>query len=948
MHKTYTILICLTLLIILIGCSKDASPLAPSMTNGVSPEFNPQLAVSDYAPSGIISGGMSALGLYQAHINTDTLSGELIPFRTSALTDSLEIVDITNFLTMAPCVDCVKLDSIGLDAKGNISLRIGIKHPFDAPDLEGEISGANRADLHIFNIEGTIIGDSGLPFEFTELGETIDSFRLINADGYSKYLDQTLETVFPSTATIHPYILHFDDYTLGNFDPASATGFSDVITPTGNLVMAMGADYDFKNYVFSYPSGGNLDFIFAVGCSFGVSVESWEGRLEPEYRIPQFNKKAASEIDVRVTDWSFIAGDTESTVSIEVDVMDINHGVAVGEALDEMAHDSSVAQIALDIPGFLLEQFSATDPEPKNTIDHVRTDPYIFEITLTNTAGGTQAAYPALLKVTDSYPPASNTHPYLTGMDGLARIEPGASSTFDSLFVIDEFATYLAFILAEPGAEPTCQITTDPSPAEVEQGTAIEFDASGSIDDGIIETYEWDFDYDDVTFNSEASGAVISRFICVPGTHTVAVKLTDDELDSSICTVDVTITADDGAIEGFAADQKILGATSLEPFILNTSNRAIAAWKNNLYIVMNSNLPTDASENIFFMRSTDLGITWETPIQLTSYPAADEAWAREANLAIGKNTGDIFIQFQSDWKSYDATGNYKYDVFFTMSSDEGVTFTGPVQVNDDSPGASDQLAGSIAVDDSTSPSIIYIAYENREDANDFNIFSATALSNDTSTWAITQIDNDTVLKSMHPAIYVNPTDSSVNVAWVDPVNLGGTGQILFDRSIDNAATWGDDISIFTVSSNNGPFETCLAIAPSSGIPGVIWRDVDTGDSTCFHRFAIAESADGATWTAPVNLTDGGTKYCWSGTLDVSSDGRWFAVLEQDITHDTDWKAMFTESSDGITWTTPVQVDDENKVFGLSMVLDDCNTVHVIWGDVREDGVNNELFYDFGS
>lgn len=947
MQKTLAIYICLIALLILSGCSKGVSVLTPSSHDSASLNFNPPLVVSDYGASGIISGGMSALGLYEAHINSDNLSGEFIPLRTSALTDSLEIVDITSYLSMAPCIDCVKLDSIGLDAKGNLTLKIGIKHPFDAPDLEGEISGTNRADLHIFNIEGTIIGNSGLAYEFTATGETIDSFRLLNADGYSKYLDQTLETIFPTTATIHPYILHFDDYTLGNFDSESTTGFSDVAAPTGNLVMAMGADYDYKNYVFSNPAGGDLNFTFAVGCSFGVSTNTWEDRFEPEYRIPQYNKKAASEIDVRVTDWSFIAGDTASTVIIEVDVMDINHNVDVGVALDEMAFDSSVSEIAIDIPDFLLEQFSVTDPEQKPSMSQGRTDPKIFEITLTNTAGGTQAAYPALIKITDAYPPASNTHPALIGMDGLGRVAPGASIS-GSLFEIDEFATYLAFILAEPGSEPTCQITTDPSPAEVVQGIAIQFDASGSIDDGTIESYEWDFDYDGVTFDSEISGAVTSRFICIPGIYTVALMITDNDLDSSICTVDVTITADDTAIEGFAVDQNILSSSELEPYILNTSNRAIAAWKNNLYIVMNSNLPTDSSENLFFMRSTDLGTTWDTPIPITSYPADDEAWTREANLAIGNNTGEIYIEYQSDWLSYDTTSTYKYDVFFTMSSDEGLTFSDPVQVNDGTPGTSDQLAGSIAIDDSVTPSRIYIAYENRESPSDYNIFSATALSNDVSTWTVAQIDDDTVLKSMHPSIYVHPIDNSVNVAWVDPVNLGGAGEIRFDRSIDNAATWGDDISIFTVVSNNGPFETCLSITPTGGIPGVMWRDVDTGDSTCFHRFAMAESADGATWLAPVNLTDDGTKYCWSGTLDVSSDDRWFAVLEQDITRDLDWKAMFVESTDGITWTTPVQVDDANKVFGLSMVLDDCNTVHVIWGDIREDGVNNELFYDFGS
>ncbi|MFH1514515.1 MAG: PKD domain-containing protein [bacterium] len=947
MHRFIISILLFTLIMIFWGCSKGSPVAAPASADyRVSYESLPVL-VSDSDRTGAIKGGFGAIGLFQVFVDATNLSGEMIPLRSTLSTDVLEIVDITNFLTLSPCSDCVKLESIGLDTKSNLVLEIGIRHPFDAPNLEETASGTNRADLHVFNVEGTIIGESGQPFEFAGLGETIDSIRLLNADGYSKYLDQSLESIFPTTASIHPYILHFDDYTAGNFDPANPNGFTDVSAPSGNLVMAMGSDYDFKNYTFAYPTSGTLDFIFAVGCSFGLSVGSWMDRLEPEYRIPQFNKKAASEIDVRVTDWSFAAGDDQSTVTVEIDVMDINQGVTVGEGLDEMAQESSVSEIVIDIPGMLIEPLVISDPVPEGGMSQGRTDPYTFEVILTNTAAGMASAYPALIKVTDSYAAGSNANPLLVGMDGVARFDPG-DNALDNLFAMDEFATYYAFILAEGGIEPICLITTDPSPPDVEQGTIITFDGSTSTDDGTIDSYEWDFDYDGATFDPESSGAVVNGYICVPGAYTVALRITDNELIESICTVDITILEDTGEIDGWSTDQLLIGSTSVEPFILNTSNRAIATWQNYLFIVMNSNLPEEASENIFFIRSTDMGLTWDTPIQVTKYPAEDNAWTREANLVVDENTGDIFVQFQSDWESFNTSGNYKFDVFFVMSSDQGKTFSNPVRVNDDTIGASNQYAGSIAVDDSVSPSRIYIAYENRAISNDLNIFVATALADDVANWTLTQIDDSTSKKSMHPSIFASDFDSSVNVAWVDPVNQGGTGKLLFDRSDDSGTTWSDDVGVFTVQSNNGPFETCLATVESTGIHGIIFRDVSSTNNTCTHRFVMSETPAGDTWGAPVNLTGGETQYCWAGTLDVSPDGKWVAVFEQDYNRENDWRALYSDSNDGITWTTPVQVDDQNSVFGLSMVLDRCSTVHVVWGDTRTDDLTNELYYDFGS
>ena len=920
-------------LIALIGCSSGTSPIEP-----VKPS-NDQGKIIDSLPVGIAdsNSGSGALGIFDVHIDARSLSGEMIPVRTAQSSDVLEIVDITKFMTYAPCSDCVKMKSVSLDYAGNLILSIGIRHPFPAADPDLPASKSNRADLHVFNVEGTIFGDSGSSITFPSTGEVVDSFLLVNADGYSKYLDPIIDPTYPTTATIHPYILHFNDYTSGNFDPANAMGFASVTDPppSGNLVMPMGSNYDYKNYKFSYPAGGTLDFKYVVGCSFGISTDGISNALNPVYRVPQFNKKAASELSAKVTDWSYIAGDTASTVTIKVTAVDVNSGVAVGTALNEMAHDSSIARVVIEVPGFLSTPLDIANPTTN-------------EFVLTNTAGGSASSYPALVKVVDSYPVGANESPLLTGYDGLGQVPAGATSTFDSLFAIDEFATYYAFILREPGAVPSCVITTTPTNLTIEQGTLITFDGSGSTDDGSIVAYEWDFEYDGSTFTTQAEETSVGWYICEPGAHQVALRLTDDDFNESICTVDVTVTANTGPIDGWGTDKLVTPTTlTWEPFIQNTSNRAVEAFGDDLYLVMNSNLPTDKSENIYFMYSHNLGLTWSEPVKITHYPDTDKAWTREANLAVDKSSGDIYITYQGDWESFHASTKYRFDVFALKISGNLSIVGDPVRVNPQELGLSNQNAGSIAVDSSVAPVKIYVAYEDRTSSADVNINVATASANAFDTWTEIKID-DTAKASQHPSIVVNPTDNSVNVAWVDPKNNGGMGRVLFDRSTDNGTTWGEDIIVRASPVSTGPYETCLAINPVNGIPAVMWREVSTESNNCKHYFSIAETSLGDIWNDQVNLSGTATKFCWSGTLDVSSTGRWVAVFEKDTQQSSDWKAVFVESTDdGTTWTEPVQVDDANWVFGLSMAMDDCGTAHVVWGDIRTDQKTNDLYTDSG-
>jgi len=221
-------------------------------------------------------------------------------------------------------------------------------------------------------------------------------------------------------------------------------GFDSVTDPppSGNLVMAMGCDYDYQDYAFNID--GTFDFIYAVGCTYAVSSSKQSERFSPEYRVPQHNKKAASEVHVEITRNELMAGTAASDADIEIQIVDISHGVSAGTGLDEILSTSDAASVSIDIPSILSSP--AVSTSSTSGTGHDPTDPLIFEFTIQNEQSADEGTYFGLVEVLDSYAPGQNVLSILNEMDGIKRMEP-IENPLDGLFTISEFATYQFFTI---------------------------------------------------------------------------------------------------------------------------------------------------------------------------------------------------------------------------------------------------------------------------------------------------------------------------------------------------------------------------------------------------------------------------------------------------------------------------------------------------------------------
>ena len=897
-----------------ISCSGSSPVDTPSAENINNLDFDSSLLISDRDTNGSPVGGTGLLGVFQAHIDIKTLRGDFTPIRTTASEDVLEVVDITNFLLLAPCFDCINFKSVSMNSDNNLVLEIGIKHPFRAPDLLYPPTAQNRADLHVFNVEGIIIleGDASDTTACQYMEITVGPVVLANADGYSPYLDSVIDPIYPTAANVHPYILHFDNFTKGNFFRANECGFDDIVNPVGNLVMKQGSDWDYKEYEFHLDNLTEpFDFIYAVGCTYGISAESKGVRLTPTYRIPQFNKKAATKVYVSeiidVPPLGFVGGDALTSETLVIHVLDMNYGVAVGEDLDEMRFASNIVDIKVEIPSVVNGLVTISNPIPTGGSSRNPLDPLTFEITLDNDLAAVEGIYTGLVKVTDSYPVDINV---AVDGDGISRVSPN-QSPLDGLFDIPEFATYAGFSVDVARANEVpdaCFVNNLPSGFDPYKNQTITFDATCSTDiDGSIVLYEWDFEYSAPTFTVDDTGLIVEHAYSTAGDYTIALRVTDDGSppESDIETQDLTVIVEPPV--AFGTNEIVINGVyvddSIGYFAIPVGSHYADSHGDTIYAVAISD---DSPSDVFCVRSDDKGATWITPagqvnssapalmesvsLKLTNSGYADVAWIcfdfmgkvyhSRAMSAYNFST-DVLIDepMLGSMISHSVYGDniiyttylelgpmFNFDVVVTTSTDEGANWSTPVNIA--------ESAGSIS---------------NEEE------FSVTTETDDNGTLHAVYIDD-----ASGEIRYTQSTDQGTSFSSYVPVaTINGYSPLIrlyFSLSIDVSAD-GDDIYVAYKTEDAGVMQIWCASSINNGGSSFTLKRVDDATTNCDKPCIVLDEygwvyivyLDGLN-NRDVRVTKSRDKNTtWDASLLVNNDGTGAAQRAPSITVDDELK-----------------------------------------------------------
>lgn len=502
-------LVLVMLILVSIGCSSSSdTPLTP--------QYNKHDTISDNVPiigASLYQNGYfnatGLLGMYELFVEPSTNTAELVAKRSSSIGESY-VVNGISFFTIKPCAECLKLKSLALEPPF-IKAVFTISHPFEKGNVGDPPTAMNRLDLDVFDLTLIVVPVESLPTEYPLTHASAYLEICANADGYTRELE---EAVNDSAAC--PYFLVVDD--------------SDTGTSTFNL-FEMGT----KNVEFdAWFAGGLFDLYLTMG--YGASAIK-ANRLNPTYYNPEFNRKAAWKVTVTPPTESWLDNDNTTTQDVTVQVYDWQIGANVDSELTnptDIYAASEVSEVTVEIPGMNNILPTANTPDSgMGTPD----SPHIFTLPIANENLLAEGDYISLVKVTDERLPPASPAPGET--DALVDVPDGTNISY---MAIPEFATYQTFaatVVHVIDCGPVTGSITDPvcPISGITSGEFISFtaEASSANDGDPIVLYEWDHDYDGITFDAEFTGATadVGPFEnpnCpdpTPVTYTVAVRATD-------------------------------------------------------------------------------------------------------------------------------------------------------------------------------------------------------------------------------------------------------------------------------------------------------------------------------------------------------------------------------------------------------------------------------------
>jgi len=322
------------------------------------------------------------------------------------------------------------------------------------------------------------------------------------------------------------------------------------------------------------------------------------------------------------------------------------------------------------------------------------------------------------------------------------------------------------------------------------------------------------------------------------------------------------------------------------------------------------------TSNIFFSRSTDGGVTFSTPTNLSA--TMTTALFSVPQIAVD-TAGNINVVWESD------TGNLA--IWFSGSSDGGATFSSPKMVSTNTGGS---LNPQIAVDKNGSINVVW------EDdiANHSDISFSRSTDNGAHFSLLRNLSNplgNCIANSNTPRIGLDAA-ANINVVWTN--DCGGNFDIFLSRSADNGATFSFPKNL---SGTPGLSGNPQLFVDAAGSINVVWEESTPAD------ILFVRSGDaGATFSGAQNLSHtSGSSTNARLTVDARAN---INVAWEDATPGNQ-DIFFTRSTDsGATFlSTPLNLSNNSGLSAaVQIATDKSGDINVAWQDSTP-GVSQVLF-----
>jgi hypothetical protein len=531
--KTTLLLIISLAIMVNLSCSGSKNPVTSPVTPDSGINSGQELApepLTGTTPSHNSTRGV--WGAWKVHLDTTNLTAELTPAVNSIDRSAMKIgdfydADLSQFLTVSPCADCLQISGLKIGKNGlipTLNIDVTMKHPFGNP--------AKRPDLHGFDVRLIFASDyprmSFPNMDVMKPDGTIEDadfpfyVLLLNYDGYTSHFDELMadERYFPGGTDIpgnlNPYLRFFDSFSEPAFDPHA---------PAGHNVMPVGS----SNYTRTAKIGLSVvsvfDLYIIADVSYGQSAVL-ANRQSPQYYLPAFHRTEPWRVEYWIENNTLAYNNPLSTAEVVVQVFDWQQGATVDSGypnpsnLAGIPESSNVKQVELLIPWLQSVPVVETDPvSGSGSID----DPLVYRLTVKNDNLYNNTFAYGLLAVRDEL--YGKTAP----SGRLPIPQSPAGFPYETLDIRDYTLYTTLFINIPITSNPAIYnnelIVNEKTQYDSGSGTSIDAVHITDISQSKFQ-YQWDYDYDGITFDTDGEGmpSPVLTFPA-PGAYDIGLKV---------------------------------------------------------------------------------------------------------------------------------------------------------------------------------------------------------------------------------------------------------------------------------------------------------------------------------------------------------------------------------------------------------------------------------------